>query len=68
MNESKNHKRPKYRLEFKQDAAKLVLDKGYTHQQAADHLGSSLSVLCRWVGLNENPREARRQPKNLNCA
>ena len=28
------HKRPKYNLEFKQDAAKLVIDKGYTHQQA----------------------------------
>jgi transposase len=55
MNESKNHKRPKYSLEFKQDAAKLVLEKGYTHQQAADHLGISLSALGRWVGAGRKP-------------
>jgi transposase len=40
------HKRPKYSLEFKQDAAKLVLEKGYNQQQAAYHLGISLSVLA----------------------
>lgn len=39
------HKRPKYSLEFKQDAAKLVLEKGYNQQQAADHLGISLRKL-----------------------
>jgi len=55
MNESKNHKRPKYSLEFKQDAAKLVLEKGYTHQQAADHLGVSLSALGRWVSAERKP-------------
>jgi len=42
-------KRPKFTLEFKQDAAKLVLEKGYTHRQAADSLGVSLSALGRWV-------------------
>ncbi|QFY44722.1 transposase [Candidatus Methylospira mobilis] len=47
-NETK-HKRPKYSLEFKQDAAKLVLEKGYSLNQAADHLGISLSTLGRWV-------------------
>jgi len=30
---------PKYTLEFKKDAARLVNEKGYAHQQAADHLG-----------------------------
>ncbi|MEQ1638465.1 MAG: transposase [Methylococcales bacterium] len=40
---------PKYSLEFKQDAAKLVNEKGYTHQQAADHLGISQSAMGRWV-------------------
>jgi transposase len=39
---------PKYPLEFKQDAAKLVNEKGYTLQQAADNLGISLSAIERW--------------------
>jgi transposase len=43
------HNRPKYSLEFKQDAAQLVLEKGYSQQQAAAHLGISLSVLGRWA-------------------
>ncbi|MDD5462105.1 MAG: transposase [Methylococcales bacterium] len=47
MNNQNKHKRPKYNLEFKQDAAKLVLEKGYTHRQAADNLGISLSALGR---------------------
>jgi transposase len=39
---------PKYTLEFKQDAAKLVNEKGYSHQQVADNLGISLSAIGRW--------------------
>ena len=38
MNNQTKQKRPKYTLEFKQDAAKLVNEKGYTHKQAADNL------------------------------
>ena len=38
---------PKFTLEFKQDAAKLINEKGYTHQQAADNLGISLSAIGR---------------------
>ncbi len=49
MNNQTKHKRPKYTLEFKQDAVKLVVEKGYTHQQAADSLGISSSALGRWV-------------------
>ncbi len=49
MSNSEKAKKPKFTLEFKQDAAKLVLEKGYTHQQAADSLGVSLSALGRWV-------------------
>ncbi|SFN13396.1 transposase [Nitrosomonas communis] len=37
----RKHKRPKYSLEFKQDAARLVLEKGYGQHQAAAHLGIS---------------------------
>ena len=49
MTNEKKHNRPKYSLEFKQDTAKLVLEKGYSQQQGADHLGISLSALGRWV-------------------
>ena len=45
MSESNKHKCPKYTLEFKHDAARLVLENGYTQQQAADHLGGI--VKCR---------------------
>lgn len=41
--------KPRYTLEFKQDAVRLVLERGYTQQQAADNLGISLSALGRWV-------------------
>jgi transposase len=49
------HKRPKYSLEFKQDAAKLVLEKGYSLNHAAAHLGISLSALGRWVRAERKP-------------
>ena len=49
MSNDKKHSRPKYSMEFKQDAARLVLEKGYSQQQAADHLGISQSSLGRWV-------------------
>jgi transposase len=55
MKATKPLKRPTYSLEFKQDAAKLVLEKGYSHQQAADHLGVSLSALARWVKAERPP-------------
>ena len=46
---------PKYTLEFKQDAAKLVNEKGYTHQQAADNLGISLRAIGRWSRAERSP-------------
>jgi transposase len=39
MKEQTKAPNPKFTLEFKQDAVKLVTEKGYTHQQAADNLG-----------------------------
>ncbi len=55
MSNQNKHKRPKFSLEFKQDAAKLVIDQGYTHQQAADSLGVSLSAIGRWVRAERGP-------------
>ena len=55
MSKQIKHKRPKFSLEFKQDAAKLVIGKGYTHQQAADSLGVSLSAIGRWVRAERGP-------------
>ena len=37
MNNQTKQKRPNYTVEFKQDAAKLVNEKGYTPKQAADN-------------------------------
>ena len=55
MNKQNKHKRPRFSLEFKQDAAKLVIKQGYTHQQAADSLGVSLSAIGRWVRAERVP-------------
>jgi transposase-like protein len=56
MNNQAKRPNPKYPLEFKQDAAKLVNEKGYTHQQAADHLGISLSAIGCWVRAERMPK------------
>jgi transposase len=58
MSKQTKPKRPVYTLEFKQDAAKLVIEKGYTHQQAADNLGVSLSAIGRWVRAERSPAHA----------
>ena len=60
----RKHKRPKYSLEFKQDAARLVLEKGYSQQQAAAHLGISLSALRRWVRAERKPSGTGSMAKN----
>jgi transposase len=49
---------PKFTLEFQQDAAKLVNEKGHTHQQAADNLGISLSAIGRWSRAERGPATA----------
>ena len=55
MSNETKQKRPKYTLEFKKDAAQLVIEKGYTHNQASDSLGISLSALGRWVRAERGP-------------
>ncbi|WDE08846.1 transposase [Thalassomonas viridans] len=53
---SNKFKRPKYSVEFKQDAVKLVTEQGYTQQEAADSLGISLSAIGRWVRTEQGYR------------
>ena len=44
MSNQTKQKRPNYTLEFKKDAAKLVIEKGYTHNQAAELFGDNYPV------------------------
>lgn len=56
---------PKYTLEFKKDAARLVNEEGYTHQQAADHLGISLSAIGRWSRAERSPARSSSKKKSI---
>ena len=65
MSNNKKHNRPKYSLEFKQAAAWMVIEKSYSHQQAADHVGISLSALGRWVRAEQGPTTASATRKKV---
>jgi transposase len=65
MSNQIKQKRPKYTLEFKKDAAKLVIEKGYTHDQAAESLGISLSALGRWVRAERGPTSVSTEKKSV---
>ena len=41
--------RTTYSLEFKHDAANLVLNKGYTIQEACNAVGVGYTAMSRWV-------------------
>ena len=55
MNNQIKRAKPKFTLEFKQDAVKLTTERGHTHQQAADSLGISLSAIGRWPRAGRSP-------------
>ena len=65
MNTQTKRPIPKYTLEFKKDAARLVNEKGYTHQQAADHLGISLSTIGRWARAEQTPVRPSSEKKTI---
>lgn len=46
-------KKPYFSLEFKQDAAQLILSKGYSYPEAAASLGVSVSALRKWVNAEK---------------
>jgi len=41
--------RPTYSIEFKTDAANLVIDKGYTITEACEAVGVGYTAMKRWV-------------------
>jgi transposase len=49
----KQIKKPYYSLEFKQDAAQLVISKGYSYSEASTSLGVSVSGLRKWVNAEK---------------
>jgi transposase len=70
MSTENKQKRPKYTLEFKKDAAKLVIEKDYTQEQAANNLGISKSALSRWVRAERVPTKNNKLSKfvqDANC-
>jgi len=42
-------KRPNYPLEFKLEIAQLVVDNGYTHEEATMAMGVGYSTSSKWV-------------------
>lgn len=52
-------KKPYYSLEFKQDAAQLVISKGYSPQEAASSLGVSVSSIRKWVGAENGVNKTK---------
>ena len=57
MNEKR--KRPKYTKEFREDAVKLVIEQGYSSNEAGRRLGVSQSNISRWV------REYRKDQEDM---
>lgn len=66
----KQRKKPYFSLEFKQDAAQLILSKGYSYPEAASSLGVSVSALRQWVNAEKGQVEAGNPvtPSQLNLS
>lgn len=54
-----------YPAEFKQEAASLVLDQGYTRKAAAEAMGIGLTALARWVKQLRQERNGQTPEKAL---
>lgn len=52
-----NKNRPVFSTEFKEDAASLVLDKGYTYSEACEAVGVGNTALRRWVKQLSSERQ-----------
>ena len=49
--------KPVFSSEFKEDAARLVLDKSYSYREACEAVGVGASALRRWVNQLKTERE-----------
>ena len=59
-----NQKKKSYfSSEFKQNAAQLVLSKGYSVKDAANSLGVSVSALRKWVHAENGKKESSNSPQ-----
>jgi len=56
--------RSQFTLAFKQDAVRLITEKGYTCQQAADSLGISLSAISRWARAEKGGKTSSGSPSD----
>ena len=65
MSAKSKQKRPEYTLEFKQDAARSVNEKGYSHRQAANSLGIPLSAAGRWARAERSPEQSSPAQKTV---
>ena|SRR3990167_1715845 len=59
-------KKSYYSLEFKQDAAQLILSKGYSYQDAANSLVVSVSALRKWVSAEKGNANTSSNKLSLN--
>lgn len=55
-------KRPNYSPEFRLETAQLVVDNGYTHEDAAKAMGVGYSTISKWVKQLKEERKGK-QPK-----
>ena len=51
-----NKQRPTYSVQFKKEAAELVIDKDYSIQEASSAVGVSITALRRWVHQLQSER------------
>lgn len=47
--------KPKFTVEFKREAAQLIITYGYSYSEAAKRLGVSESALRKWVNMEKSP-------------
>jgi transposase len=52
-------KRPSYAPEFKLETAQLVLDNGYSHEEAAKAMNVGYSTISKWVKQLREEREGK---------
>ncbi|TMP22406.1 hypothetical protein CWB99_23925 [Pseudoalteromonas rubra] len=63
--------RPNYPAEFRRETAQLVLDNGYSHEEAAKAMGVGYSTVGKWVRQlrverkGESPKAAPMTPEQI---